>query len=676
MLFKKSIGLRLSFIQGFIIFVALSGFILFLFNFLSNSSEKKEFENLEKVVNLVKKTVELENNNLKSSAEGYFNIFKSLFTENITLTKDQQIDINGVLAPVLMHSNKAINLNFEDVDKFSKLTNSVATIFVKKDDDFLRITTSLKNENGERAIGTFLTNKAPAYKHIMEGKEYIGRVTLFGKEYMSKYAPIFENNQVIGIIFIGYEITKELNLLKDKIKEIKIGESGYLFAFGTNGDNRGKLLLHPLIEGKNLYNSTDADGEMFVQKIVAQKNGTIFYKWKNENDTTSREKVAVFEYFDEWDWIIIASSYKDEFLQDTKKLMEYLTLISTIFIILIVILVYLAILFNIIKPLEKLELMAKELSSGNGDLTKRLMIKGEDEIARVSLYINKFIEKVQTTILVIKDNSYENATISNELSSSAVQIGQRVEDEAKIVTDTVKSSESMVYLLDNSISKAENTQKDILNANKNLEEARGKILNMIHKIQVSSKVESELALKLNQLSSDAEAVKGVLTVIGDIADQTNLLALNAAIEAARAGEHGRGFAVVADEVRKLAERTQKSLTEINSTISIIVQSIIDASEQMNKNSATIEELSNNSSEVEHKINETSLVMSGSAKIAQESFNDTQKIAQSFQATINKLNEINKLSSSNARAVEEMVSAIESSHKMMELLNLKLNEFKS
>jgi len=328
----------------------------------------------------------------------------------------------------------------------------------------------------------------------------------------------------------------------------------------------------------------------------------------------------------------------------------------------------------IIKPVTSLSGKTKYLTEG--DLTKRFDVTSSDEIGETTKTLNNFLANLQKTISGIKEVATETASMSHELNATTIQIAKRVENEAEIISSSVKENQNSTKLLKETINDVENTSTEISNADSNLKNSRGDILAMVEQIQDSAKIELELSNRLSQLSQDAEQVKSVLTVIGDIADQTNLLALNAAIEAARAGEHGRGFAVVAENVRDLAEKTQKSLTEINSTISVIVQSIIDASEQMTINSNNIEKLAEKSSEVEIKINETSHLMENALNLSKTSLNKTNSVSESIQERMSEVENISNLSNSNARSVEEMVTAISHIDEMVENLNSKLNQFKS
>ncbi|MDD4506731.1 MAG: methyl-accepting chemotaxis protein [Sulfurospirillaceae bacterium] len=341
-------------------------------------------------------------------------------------------------------------------------------------------------------------------------------------------------------------------------------------------------------------------------------------------------------------------------------------------VVTVVLVLILLIIRSILVPLRQL---TDAIVSNERDLTMHYEVPNNDELKEIADALNGFMERLRKIVLGAINASDENAAVAHELSTTSNNIGKRAEEESKIVEQTTLTGNQAKAQIEESVGSSKEAKKEIEETNVSLMEANKIFGVLIQKIEQTASVEGDLKTKMDALSQDADKVKGVLNVINDIADQTNLLALNAAIEAARAGEHGRGFAVVAAEVRQLAERTQKSLGEINATVSVIVQAIMDSSGQMDLNVKLFSELVKQSEEVSDKIATSVSFMKNSIQVVDKATDMSEKSGDEIKKAMDEINHINQITSSNARDIEEIASAAEHLHSVTQNLNNQLHYFK-
>ncbi len=427
-------------------------------------------------------------------------------------------------------------------------------------------------------------------------------------------------------------------------------------------DKNGVVLFDPVnpkTVGQSGLDAQSVDGVYYVRGYLeaAKKGGGYTYYKMPKYDGGVPEKKFAYSHYDEVSQMVIAAtSYYTDINTENKAIKEgvnkvfdenttklFLWILTATIALVVLTLIYAKL--RIVKRIDELVLKINAFSRGDKDLRIKIDVGDRnDEISQVGRGVNLFVENARLIMEEIKGISTLNKTSMDKLVQITQETQKSMKDSSTTLNSVKNKATDIASMMNASIEQSQGLRKRLIETQGLVKESKDAIGDLFSQITESAHTEDELSSKVEQLSRNADDVKSILDIINDIADQTNLLALNAAIEAARAGEHGRGFAVVADEVRNLAGRTQKSLAEINSTIMVIVQEINAVSSQMNLNSQKMERLSDMSKSVQETYEKMSSNLSSVVLDSNQSMDDYAKSGHQIEAMVSDFVEVEKVAS--------------------------------
>lgn len=568
--------------------------------------------------------------------------------------------------PQLQLGISYINGFYDIVDKIEKLSGSSATIFQLVDDKLLRISTTVKRLDGERATGTYIPSESPVYKAIVQGEIYNGRAFVVNEWQLTTYAPLRDvDDTIVGAIFVGQTMFNDE--LKDFISITKIGP-GYFFLYKHDGE----ILLHPHMDG-NLFET--------VPQFKAHAKGFLDYAYNGVS------KTAYVSYLKEFDTFLGVGLERKDLINGLDVKMMFNNLLVGLLVIGAGIVVTTFLVRSINKPLQ--DLAQKSAQVGNGDYTITFASENKDAIGQLTNALGQMtiraremlvdivksadsLEKASDQLAGISSQMLDNADSTTDISNEAAENANEVSDNMNSVSSAMEQSTVNIDTIATASEEMGNTIKEIA---ENSARAHSTTENAVVSAQKSH-------IGVKELGEAARSIGTVTETITEISEQTNLLALNATIEAARAGEAGKGFAVVANEIKELARETasatgkiknaiediQKQTGETVNDIETITSVITEVNDIVNIIVTAVEEQSITTTEI---VNNVSQASTGISEI-------NENIASSSEMTIKLSAGVDKVKVTSQEVKKNSLQISESASDLKDLsqkLTLLVSKFK-
>ncbi|WP_027823909.1 methyl-accepting chemotaxis protein [Laribacter hongkongensis] len=578
--------------------------------------------------------------------------------------------------PTLWAGQQNLNGNIQLLEQLRDTLDADPAVMVRHNGQFIRVATLLKDKNGQPQTGVPLSPDSAEVAALRAGKPFHGMVNRNGHFYMSYFDPVLdEQGQVIGALSVRISMDGLLQQMATSLKKLRIGDSGYAFVMkpGTSLPDT-YFLIHPSLAGKHLGELQHPNLNQVVNDMLTLKNGVLHYDWQDPANGRHGSKIAAVATIDEAGWVVGAGSWEDEFTAAASQVRQRLMLAAVLAGLLTVILIA-WVARRGLRPINRITQAVARF--GQGDLATPFEhdSRSRCETDRLSGSLEDMRQAINGLMRQIHQSNHALGQAVTELESAAerVQQGSHVQSDAagELAASVQQLSTSINHISEHSADAervAQATTSAAREGNRQVSEAAREMHAIAGEIHGTAGV-------VNQLGQRTSDISRVLELIKDIADQTNLLALNAAIEAARAGEAGRGFAVVADEVRQLAERTTRSASEIDQLIAgvqtesqAVVEQMRAVSQRMNAGVAAVEAAGGTLERIESQSRQAVEAVSSIAGSTREQSNASQTISHS-------VGRIAELSHDNQRASQTSRQSADHLNQLAGTLNGMVTRFR-
>ena len=541
---------------------------------------------------------------------------------NWTLKTDDAGALRDVTLPALCVDgynflpNGQTNQYLPVVDDVRRMTGMDCTLFqrINEQGDMLRVASTLteKQDQSKRALGTVFpaalpdgtTNPATAL--VLRGEQSRAFETVLGNAYLVCRLPVSNmTGEVIGMLGVGRKVNA-MEFLKTIIQNTRVGEQGYVWVVSASGPERGRAIISEggVQNGKQLWDARDAADRYYVREMIEkatqQKSGTILterFDLKDEATGATKSRMMAYTWFEPWQWIIGASAFEEEYYTLNDRIRDetresLIQLLAAGFLLMLVTTLLAVWMGNrIARPLGRINHVARLVAAGNlrealgtlGGLRASGCQAGAcdeveelaDSFKTMTDHLAALLGQVQKSGLQVTTSATEIAAAARQLEATAVEQAASTRAVSQTTHQITETAQGLLQTMDDvhaTTGQTTGTAETGREKMQHMQEA------MQHLVRATEFISSKLAI----INEKAGRISGVVTTINAISDQTNLLSLNAAIEAEKAGEHGRGFSVVAREITRLADQTATATQDIEYMVKEMQSSVSSGVMAMDK----------------------------------------------------------------------------------------------